>query len=257
MTTSISWKKIRQNIETAVTQNTINVLAVSGGADSIFLLELMRRHNLLGTAEHSVRIVHFNHLPGQIMDDGAEQVVRAYCTKENLPLIVGYGDKDTMLAASSFEAEARKQRYAFMLKCITQSQRDDADNGKPFRPGLIVTAHNLSDQVEGIIIGMTRGVPINRVAMATTTHFKRHSVSTYRPLLIVSKAMILRQAIRYGLTGRWEDDVTNLDTKYERNFVRHAVLPLLMTRRNVFKSIPKSVQTPPYIEVVHGTLFDT
>lgn len=247
---SMSWKKIRQDIEHVVTSKAYSsiILAVSGGVDSIFLLDFMRRHKLL----NRVFVVHFNHLPGQRMDDSAMRVVRKYCEEEDVPLYIGVTkDREKMLSAPSFESEARKQRYQHFLSVIQTTAKDDP------RPGVIMTAHNLSDQIEGILMGMCRGVPIQRVAMAKETFFTRHNVMTFRPLLDIPKSAIVRQATRFFLEGRWEDDVTNSDVKYERNFMRHAVVPLLMTRRNVLKSIPKSVPTPQRIEVTRGTLFET
>lgn len=229
----------------AVTSNEgATIIAVSGGVDSLFLLNFMISHDLLSLP--NVYAVHFNHLPSRTMDSSAMNTVMRYAESKDIVLNVGYGDEHTMLRGASFEACARKQRYQFFHNFA-----------KKRCPGhtLIITAHNLNDQVESILLGLTRGVPIDRVAMARMTNFPLQDVSIYRPLLDIPKATIINRAVKNGLQGIWEDDVTNSDMKFERNFIRHGILPILSTRRNVLKSIPKSVPTPDQIEVVQGTLF--
>lgn len=244
---SISWSKLRSEIRATIEDASVGavVVAVSGGVDSMFLLDFMRRHNLL---TDKVDVVHFNHLPGQSMDDSAQRMVEKYCTQERIDLIVGRPLKKASTKGASFEAVARKQRYMWFRSHMRM--RTD-------KHMVIITAHNLSDQVEGILMGICRGVPADCVAMAKKTRFSSGDVTIYRPLLAISKDIIYRQARRASLEGRWEEDVTNGDMKYERNFMRHAVIPMLMTRRNVLKSIPKSITIPEQLELRYASLFDS
>lgn len=245
---SVSWKKVKEQIHevTYGKQYQTVIIAVSGGSDSLLLLDLMRRFDLI---TKRCLITHFNHLPGQRMDEGAELAVVKYCKDEGLPLNIGRGNIEEMLEAPSFEAEARRQRYVYFLRAAWEKQGNNTG-----RVG-IITAHSLSDQVEGILMGICRGVPAANTAMAKTTLFPKNNVAIIRPFLGISKTAIVKQAIKYGLKNRWEEDVTNYDIRYERNYMRHVVVPMLLRRRNILKSIPKSIPTPELITVTQGTLF--
>lgn len=251
---SISWTKIRNDI-TAILRDENSkgtVFAISGGVDSIFLLDMINRSNVLQefTRTNRVFLAHFNHLPGQIMDDRANEFVERECKRIGVSefLQIGYGNPTMGKTSASFEAEARRARYRYFNSLFDAEDR---------RPCHIVTAHNLSDQIEGILMGLCRGVPINCTPMAYKTEFHLSSgnrVIIHRPLLGITKEKIIKHATLRGLT--WDEDETNRDEKFERNFFRHAVVPLLLSKRNIYKSIPKSVATPRKIVIDQGTLFE-
>ena len=62
----------------------------------------------------------------------------------------------------------------------------------------------------------------------------------YKPLLDVAKDVIVKQATKLGL--EWNEDSTNVSNKYDRNFVRNVLLPLLSTRTNIQKSILTGIE---------------
>ena len=212
------------------------VVAISGGVDSIVLAELFR------LSEVDYRLVHFHHDQGR-HDDECAAMAKVYVYDKNLEHIFDEyrADGSLLSGPSGFESTARKNRYAVLSKFA----KDHAIAGN----GVIVTGHHLDDQLENIFMGISRGVPVDRVAMARRTIFSKANIEVHRPLLDLTRKDIISMATRWKL--EWCEDVTNQDQAFERNFFRHSIIPLLNTRRNCHKSVPKSVPTPDTIVITH------
>lgn len=204
---SIQWRKIADEINS---HDGSYLLAVSGGVDSIFLLEFFRNK-----CERPFRVAHFNHQL-RAGSDEEERLVRERCQEIGVAFIHASGDPDTMRAAPSLEAEARRQRYDFLNANIAEED-------------LVVTAHHANDQLETVIMRLMRGYP------ETNLRMRRYSGQRYKPLLAVPKDEILKQA--KAREFRWIEDESNQDISHERNWVRHELIPLMMERRNILKTI--------------------
>ena len=117
--------------------------AVSGGADSVCLLDLVRR---LGDV--TVLCAHFDH--GIRGAESARDVafVEALCKEWGVPFFPGRGDVPAYAAANglSIETAARELRYAFLERTAKEQGAD-----------VIATAHNLNDNAETILFRMARG----------------------------------------------------------------------------------------------------
>jgi tRNA(Ile)-lysidine synthase len=186
------------------------LLGVSGGIDSMFMLDFFHRNCAV-----PFRVVHFNHGLRDVAAD-EEDFVRASCERKKLGLIIGYGDPVTMRAAGSLEAEARDQRYAFM-------------NSVRLKDELIVTAHHANDQLETVLMRLMRGYPSDQLRM------RRRTADKYRPFLRVTRDDIELQAKSRRI--EWMEDESNTDVAHERNWMRHVIIPQLMERRNILKTI--------------------
>lgn len=203
----VRWNQIIKEIDTT---SAAYLLAVSGGVDSVFMLRFMAK-NFGG----DLRVAHFNHgLRRKSADE--EGLVREACVELGLELFVGHGDPGAMRAASSLEAEARRQRYDFFETVRHPGER-------------LMTAHHANDQLETILLRLMRGYPHDNLRM------RKHSGVRYRPFLDVPKAQIVEQAKRRGY--RWLEDESNADPAHERNWVRNVIIPEMSKRRNVLKSI--------------------
>lgn len=206
---SINWRSIKKTInETAPGY----LLAVSGGVDSIFMLDFFRRN-----CSAPFSVAHFDHRLRPSSIDDANFVERT-CRKLDIPLHLGHGDPEKMKAAPSLEAEARRQRYEFFESVLPDSH-------------LIVLGHHANDQAETVLLRLMRGYPDDSLRM------NELNGNRFRPFLELTKDEILKQAHLREL--EWHDDPTNECLDHERNWVRHILLPQMMEKRNVIKTIGK------------------
>jgi len=178
------------------------VVAVSGGVDSMALLDLLR--NRPGV---KLTVAHFDH---GIRDDSAEdrKLIQDVTRRHKLPFVYDRA----RLGKDASEATARAARYAFLHKVRAQS---DAR--------AIITAHHLDDAVETAIHNMLRGT--GRKGMSSLHGAHPGHGPVIRPLLHLPKSQLRSYAEKQGL--EWREDSTNADLKYRRNYIRHKLIPRL------------------------------
>lgn len=174
------------------------VVAVSGGVDSMVLLDLLRR-------AEGVRLIvaHYDH---GIRGDSAEdrRFVQRTATRHGLPFVYDEGK----LGAGASEAAARAARYKFLHHVRAQSGAR-----------AIVTAHHEDDVLETVLLNMQRGTRRRGLSSLRSTDIVK------RPLLDHPKKRLVSYARANGLT--WREDSTNSSDKYRRNHVRHHMMPKL------------------------------
>lgn len=94
---------------------------------------------------------------------------------------------------------------------------------------VIVTAHHQDDQVETFLLALKRGAGLTGLsAMSEQMAFGYKQQQLFRPLLSVNKLEILDFAKYHDLD--WVEDDSNVDTQFDRNFLRQEILPLLSER---------------------------
>lgn len=169
------------------------VLAVSGGVDSIVLLDLFASHG--GANKYHLTVAHFDHKMRANSADDAHFVQEA-AAKYHLDYKHGQAS-DPIFS----EAEARSQRYNFLDSVAADIKADG-----------IITAHHQDDLVETSILNLARGS--GRIGLVPFS-----SQTPLRPLKYVSRAEIIEYATNENL--EWREDITNLDISNPRNFVRH------------------------------------
>jgi len=174
------------------------VVAVSGGVDSMVLLDLLR-------AQPGVRIIvaHYDH---GIRDDAAEdrRFVQHVAAEHGLPFVYDEGE----LGPGASEATAREARYKFLHEVRARSGA-----------GAIVTAHHQDDALETAILNLQRGTRRKGLSSLRSTDIVK------RPLLPHPKKQLISYARANGLV--WREDSTNSSDKYRRNQVRHHVMSKL------------------------------
>jgi tRNA(Ile)-lysidine synthetase, N-terminal domain len=214
----VRWRDIIDEINTTSDRY---LLCVSGGVDSMFMLDFFNKN-----CRQPFRVAHFNH---RLRPTSGDEValVRSWCLRNNVSFLTAEGDPDAMRAANSLEAEARNQRYAFFASV------KHADE-------LVVTAHHANDQLETVLMRLIRGVPHDQLRMA------KRVADRYRPFLSVTREEIERQA--HNRRIEWIEDESNAETVHERNWMRHVIIPQLMERRNVLKTIGLSMPEVSYAE---------
>lgn len=175
------------------------ILAVSGGVDSMVLLDIMAKKY----SSDDIIVAHFNHGIRDDSDKDAEFVARVAKEIYHIRYIVEKGD----LGAEVSEEAARTARYEFLRKVAAES-----DNAK------IYTAHHLDDLVETIVINFIRGTGWRGLAGLNAPDIRRPLLETdlvYEPM---DKLAVIEYAAKRGL--RFREDATNTSEKYLRNRVR-------------------------------------
>ena len=181
-------------------------VAVSGGIDSMGALDFLRR-------AHKVLVLHYNH--GTPYAPKAEALVRDYCAEHNLDLIVGKCEEE-MPAGVSAEAWWRDCRYKFFTEATDLP---------------IVTAHHLDDVVENWVFTALNGNPF------LIPHKRDQFI---RPFLTTQKTDFTLWCVRAGVPTI--DDPSNDDTKYRRNYIRHTMMPHVLTiNPGIRKTIKKKI----------------
>jgi tRNA(Ile)-lysidine synthase len=183
------------------------VVAVSGGVDSMVLLDtLARLAPRLGLRLH---VAHIHHgLRGASADRDAA-LVSAEAARRALPVSVERLDPATRPRGTSVQAWARAARYARL-----EAMR------RRVRGAWILTAHNRNDQAETVLLNLLRGAGPRGVAGIPAARDR-----ILRPLLAASREEIERYAAARGV--RFREDASNRSVAYRRNRVRHRLLPLL------------------------------
>lgn len=179
------------------------VVAVSGGVDSMVLLNILSRL----PDEYQFVVAHFDH---GIRPDSAEdrKLVEASAKAYRLPFVY----EEAKLGPKTSEATARTARYKFLEKVREESGSD-----------AIITAHHQDDVLETAIMNIQRGT--NRKGLASLT--SRPGI--LRPLLDVPKQEVIDYAVLNKLS--WREDSTNQDLAYKRNYIRHKIMPKLNLKK--------------------------
>ncbi|HHM04893.1 MAG TPA: tRNA lysidine(34) synthetase TilS [Gammaproteobacteria bacterium] len=185
------------------------LVAYSGGRDSHVLL-----HALASVRDGlpPLAAVHIDH--GLQATSAAWA---AHCRQVCQALGVDYlGRQVTVRAApgESPEAAARRARYRALRQCVEQGT-------------LLLTAHHRDDQAETLLLQLLRGAgPHGLAAMPEAAAFG--DGLHLRPLLDYSRAQLARYAA--GQMLHWIDDPSNEDTRFDRNHLRHALIPGIAER---------------------------
>lgn len=185
-------------------------VALSGGLDSTVLLQALaiRRDELPG----ELRAVHVNHGLHPEASDWQRHCA-SQCASLGVPLesrVV----KVEPCQGESLEAVAREQRYAAFRALLV--------------PGdLLLLAHHQDDQMETFLLQALRGAGVRGLAAMPETA-SADGLHLARPLLGWSRAELETWARQVHLS--WVEDPSNTDTGFDRNYLRHEVLPRLKAR---------------------------
>nr|WP_321271355.1 tRNA lysidine(34) synthetase TilS [uncultured Tolumonas sp.] len=187
------------------------LVGFSGGLDSRVLLELLARYIRQRTG-FSLQAVHVHHGLNPLADQWLSHCQQTCLTLE-IPFTAQRVDIEKQ-SRQSLEDLARQARYAVFQQYLP--------NG-----GTLLTAHHQDDQLETLLLALKRGSgPRGLAAMPMDADFADGRL--VRPLLSFSRQQLFDWAINQRLS--WIEDDSNHDERFDRNFLRQRVIPLLRER---------------------------
>ena len=203
------------------------VLAYSGGLDSHVLLHLLAQFKQ-ANPQHEYLAVHVHHGLSQNADTWLSH---SQVTAEQLG-ITFVAEKVQLQVANreSLEANARVARYQAITKHLC------ADS-------VLLLGQHLDDQLETFLLQLKRGAGVKGLsAMAAVMPFSAvEGAQICRPLLNVSQLQLQQYAQSQRLT--WVEDESNQDQGYDRNFLRHHIIPELKQRwPNIAKTVHRTAE---------------
>lgn len=186
------------------------LLAFSGGLDSsvlLHLLVLLRQQQ----PDISLRAVHVHHGLSRFADDWVAHC-QQQCERWQVPLVVQHVQLEGR--PGGIEAAARSARYAAFAETLAVDET-------------LLTAQHLDDQCETFLLALKRGSgPAGLSAMAAQTRLGNNPL--LRPLLGISRQQLEDYAQQHQL--QWIEDDSNQDPRFDRNFLRLNVLPIVNQR---------------------------
>ena len=181
------------------------LVALSGGADSVVLLDMLTRLGYGTVAAHC----NF-HLRGEEADHDM-RFVQEHCRTHNVPLLIKHFNTASYAAEYkvSVEVAAREQRYAWFAEMSAQEHC-----------GAIAVAHHKNDQAETVLHNIIRGAGLKGMR-----GMMPKNGMVIRPLMCLTRGQIEQYADEHGL--KFVTDSTNNEDNYQRNRIRHRLLPEL------------------------------
>lgn len=181
------------------------LLAISGGVDSMAML------NLFHEAGFAIGVAHCNFQLRDEASDGDEQFVQGVCAQLNIPFYSKRFDTKNYAAekGASIQIAARELRYTWFSELMEKNNYDQ-----------LATAHHLNDSMETTLLNLVRGTGLSGLRGIPP-------VNGYiiRPLLSFTKEELVNYAKANQI--EWREDVSNETDDYDRNFLRHQVIPKL------------------------------
>jgi len=206
-------------------------VALSGGVDSAVLLHLLVP--LASQMQLPLSAVHVNHSISPNADKWGE-FCRNLCQSRNIPLEIARV-KVTREPGTSLEAAAREERYRIFRNLQTD---------------YVVLAQHLDDQAETLLLQLLRGAGVKGLSAMPVVRTVRKEMDEkastnsvpalerkpklLRPLLDVSRREIEDYAREHTL--QWITDESNDEVSFDRNFLRHALFPLLGKRFPAYRT---------------------
>jgi tRNA(Ile)-lysidine synthase len=189
-------------------------VAFSGGVDSTALLAALVQGIAAGATVRpaAVRAVHVDH--GLSPSSHAWSLhCRAVADTLKVPLKV-LTIEVSRAHGASLEAAAREARYTHLAACLTPGE-------------VLLTAHNQDDQLETVLLQLLRGAGL--AGLAAMPEVMPFPPGTHaRPLLSRSRAELAGFVAGAGFP--YVEDDSNTDLAFERNYLRHRVLPAIRAR---------------------------
>ncbi len=185
-------------------------VAFSGGLDSSLLLELAHRY-LSEFRQSTVTAVHVHHGLNVNADHWLSHC-ELVCQRLGIQLVA----KRVVLSSNKkgLEEAARSARYGVFEQVLPEG-------------AILLQGHHQNDQAETVLLRLMRGAGVAGLAGIPLTR-TLNSALIHRPFLSISKTTLLQLAQSLGLA--WVEDDSNESRDFDRNYIRHEIMPLLESR---------------------------
>ena len=185
----------------------IFLVAVSGGPDSLALVGLTKAYTY-----HKKSKFHYVLVDHNLRKNSNKEAkkVKNFLKKKKINLKIFLNKKKII---KNIQAEARNTRYKILL---------DYCEKKNIK--ILLTAHNLEDQVETFFIRLSRGSGLKGLSAMKSNSKISNKVSLFRPLLDIKKKFLIK--ISKNIFGNYIKDPSNKNMKFFRTRVRNLKKPL-------------------------------
>jgi tRNA(Ile)-lysidine synthase len=190
-------------------------VAVSGGADSVALLHILR--DLADELGISLSVAHLNHKMRGPESDADERFVAALAATCGLRYFTDAIDvrSEAAKASENVEQAGRKYRYQWFTRLLREGHADK-----------IAVGHTQTDQAETVLYRLLRGSGSAGLAGIRPVL----STGIVRPLITVSRGQLLGYLRESG--REWREDASNRSMDFARNRIRHELMPQLTQEWN-------------------------
>ncbi len=190
------------------------LLAVSGGMDSMAML------NLFAESGFTIAVAHANFQLRGGESDEDERWLGEYCHKRNIPFHSTRFNTNNYATTQglSIQMAARELRYEWFGKLREVEKMD-----------WVATAHHHNDSIETILLNLAKGTSLN--GLKGIAPVNGHLI---RPLLFATRLELANYVAEQSLP--WREDESNQSDDYQRNFIRHLVVPKFLEINPAFET---------------------
>lgn len=198
-----------------IESNDIIVVGFSGGPDSVFLVEMLKK--LQHFFNFKIYLVHINHLLRGEDADSDENFSFEYAKKNNLEIFIKRIPVKEIAKeiGKTLEEVGREERYKFFSEIY-----------KKVRATKIATAHNKDDQIETFLFRLIRGTSLQGLE-----GIKIKNNNVIRPISEIYKKDILEYLNKNEI--QYKIDKTNFENEFTRNSIRLDLIPFIEERYNI------------------------
>ena len=227
---------VTQRLHAHLTPTRHVTVALSGGVDSVVLLHLLHRARL--EKSFNLAVVHVNHQISPHAADWAE-FCSTLCATWHIPLVLKTIQVPRR-AKAGLEGAARSLRYRAFAELDTDC---------------LLLAQHMDDQAETVLLNLLRGAGVRGAAAMPVVRDQASEISDQasgvgrqekravivRPLLDIPRAALVAYAKKHRLA--WIEDESNAEVAFARNYLRHAVLPVIEQRFPAYRqTLARSAQ---------------
>ena len=198
-----------------IESNDIIVVGFSGGPDSVFLVEILKK--LKNFINFKIYLVHINHLLRGEDADSDENFSFEYAKKNNLEIFIKRIPVKEIAKeiGKTLEEVGREERYKFFSEIYEK-----------VRATKIATAHNKDDQIETFLFRLIRGTSLQGLE-----GIKIKNNNVIRPISEIYKKDILEYLNKNEI--QYKIDKTNFENEFTRNSIRLDLIPFIEERYNI------------------------